>query len=163
MIILPNWNQLNLKQFNGIQQPKAVATLRNPKKLIKGTIEVYGKDNYASRYGKIEPIDPARMHSVKHGEIVKLQNNAKLHLFHAPGHANHHIIAFESSNRAVFTGDAFGVSYGQTAELRKFIAPTASPVVRHFFPISILFFLESKTFLPEIENCHQFLINFLYN
>lgn len=106
---------------------KTVNQLKNPEKLIKGTIDVYGEENFKSRYGYMEAVDPQRMHVVKHGEVLKLENDAEIQLYHAPGHASHHIVAFETSNRAIFTGDAFGVCIGQ-GDIRGYIAPTASPV-----------------------------------
>lgn len=94
-----------------LAHPRAVRHLIDPSRLLLSAERVYGREILEAVYGKIEPIAADRVRGVEDGEKLEFGNRT-LTFLHAPGHANHHICIRDSESNGVFTGDAFGVSYG---------------------------------------------------
>jgi len=107
--------------------PRARPHLVDPKRLIKGSMAVYGEPLYNSLYGTIHPIDDEKIKTVEDGEVIKL-DNLSFRILHTAGHARHHICIFEETSGTVFTGDTFGVAYPDLQlGTRKFIYPATTP------------------------------------
>ncbi|HLW74145.1 MAG TPA: MBL fold metallo-hydrolase [Gammaproteobacteria bacterium] len=111
---------------------RGAAHMVNPEKLIAGTKAVYGEAEFERLYGRIPPIDAARVAEVPDGSRLTL-GDSELLFIHTPGHALHHYCIVDEESASVFTGDTFGISYRvfDTAK-GAFIFPATTPV--HFDP-----------------------------
>lgn len=111
---------------------RGAAHMANPEKLIAGTKAVYGEVEFERLYGRIPPIDAARVVEVPDGSRLDL-GDSELLFIHTPGHALHHYCIVDAASRSVFTGDTFGISY-RVFDTTKgaFIFPATTPV--HFDP-----------------------------
>ena len=87
---------------------KGVRHLIDPTMLIKGTIEVMGREQL-ERCGEAIPIEEHRVHGVGDGDTIRLSDRQTLKFIDAPGHAPHELCICESRNGGVFTGDAVGI------------------------------------------------------
>lgn len=93
-----------------ICHPRAARHMANPTRLVAAVKDIYGDDMFEKLYGKIEPIDAARIRSVVDDETMTFGSRTWMFL-HTLGHATHHICIHDSSTNAVFTGDSFGLYY----------------------------------------------------
>ncbi len=82
--------------------------LVDPQRLNESSRQVYG-DLMDSVYGDCTPIDARRVRGVADGEQLDLGGGRRLDLLHTPGHAKHHIAAYDSDSGALFVGDSVGV------------------------------------------------------
>ena len=82
--------------------------LVDPERLNASSRRVYG-DLMDSVYGDCTPIDAQRVRGVGDGERLDLGGGRALDLLYTPGHAKHHIAAFDSDSGALFVGDSVGV------------------------------------------------------
>ena len=114
--------------------PRGVRHLVDPRRLIEGTIAVYGAAHMRELYGDILPVDPARIIETPHGTTLAL-NGRVLGFFDTPGHARHHVCVHDTKSGHVFAGDTFGLSYRELdRDGRHFVIPTSSPV--QFDPVA---------------------------
>ncbi len=115
-----------------VVHPAGAPHMRNPEKLVQGTIAVYGEALAKEMYGDILPIPDERVVEARDGESVSLAGRA-IALFFTEGHARHHYCLYDETSRGVFTGDSFGLSYRELDTARgAFIFPTTTPT--HFDP-----------------------------
>lgn len=106
---------------------RGVKHMVDPSRLIASATKVFGEDNMKKYYGEILPIDENRIVSVS--ETTKLSfGSDKLELFNSPGHAAHHYCIWSHNNRAIFTGDTFGLCYPELCSEKPFIFPTTTPI-----------------------------------
>jgi glyoxylase-like metal-dependent hydrolase (beta-lactamase superfamily II) len=82
--------------------------LVDPTRLNSSSRRVYG-DLMDSVYGDCTPIAPERVRGVGDGERLNLGGGRQLRLLHTPGHAKHHIAAYDDDSGALFVGDSVGV------------------------------------------------------
>jgi glyoxylase-like metal-dependent hydrolase (beta-lactamase superfamily II) len=107
--------------------PRGARHMADPRKLIAGTVAVYGEAPTRQMYGDIVPIPAARMLETPHGSSVRL-NGRELQFLDTPGHARHHVAILDTRSGHVFAGDVFGLSYRDLdQDGRQFIVPTSSP------------------------------------
>jgi len=112
--------------------PRGARHMIDPRKLIEGTVAVYGERHMREMYGEIMPIDVARVIETPHESSVSLAGR-ELRFFDTPGHARHHVCIHDTRSGHVFSGDTFGLSYRELDDGdRQFVIPTSSPV--HFDP-----------------------------
>ena len=90
--------------------PKGERHLVDPSKLWRGASELFG-DELVNRYGRPQPINAARVRSIGDGEEINLGTGLTLRAIWTPGHASHHLSYELEGLRAVFTGDAVGITY----------------------------------------------------
>ncbi|MFH2130585.1 MAG: MBL fold metallo-hydrolase [bacterium] len=88
--------------------PKGKGHLSDPNRLIAGARQVY-QESFDRLFNPILPIAEERIQTVSGGETFDLGNGRQLQFYEAFGHARHHIIAFDSESRGIFTGDIAGV------------------------------------------------------
>jgi glyoxylase-like metal-dependent hydrolase (beta-lactamase superfamily II) len=89
--------------------------LVDPERLNESSRRAYG-DLYDTVYGDCTPIDSPRVRGVADGDRLDLGGGHRLHLLYTPGHAKHHIAAFDPDAGALFVGDSVGVKLpGMTA------------------------------------------------
>ncbi|MPZ74384.1 MAG: MBL fold metallo-hydrolase [Nitriliruptorales bacterium] len=82
--------------------------LVEPERLNASSRRVYG-DLMDSVYGDCTPIDAGRVRGVADGERLDLGGGRVLDLLYTPGHAKHHIAAYDADTGALFVGDSVGV------------------------------------------------------
>lgn len=115
-----------------VVHPRGAPHMIDPSRLVAGTEAVYGVEKTREMYGRIRPIDAARIAEPADGERFLLAGR-ELEVFHTEGHARHHYCLSDPQSRGVFTGDSFGISYRELdTEAGQFIFPTTTPV--HFDP-----------------------------
>ena len=89
--------------------------LVDPERLNASSRRVYG-DLMDSVYGDCTPIAAERVRGVADGERLDMGGGRMLDLLYTPGHAKHHIAAFDADSGALFVGDSVGVKMeGMTA------------------------------------------------
>ncbi|MCU0848211.1 MAG: MBL fold metallo-hydrolase [Spirochaetes bacterium] len=110
-----------------LAHPRALPHLINPEKLIKGAMAVYGADKFERLYGRISPIDPARIRAMDDGEELVFGSRS-LRFMHTLGHSKHHFCVYDSGENCIFTGDSFGLCYPVLQKgSRPFIYPSTTP------------------------------------
>ena len=89
---------------------------------------MYGDRVYDELYGRLVPIPGARIRAVADNEALPL-GGSRLRVLETPGHALHHVALHDETADAVFSGDAFGISYRvfDSPEGEAFIFATSSP------------------------------------
>ena len=102
--------------------------MTDPTKLLAGVREVYGAEATERMYGSLIPVPASRVLTPRDGEVITLGGRSIVCL-DTPGHARHHMVYFDRTANAVFTGDAFGITYpGFDVGGRQSAFPTTSPV-----------------------------------
>ena len=101
---------------------KGARHMADPTRLIDSAARVYGPllDNF---YGRMRPIDAARVVVPAEGEALDLGGGYALEFFDAPGHAKHHLGILERSSGTLFAGDAVGVRLPEAGFLRPATPP----------------------------------------
>ncbi|ANQ86539.1 hydroxyacylglutathione hydrolase [Azoarcus olearius] len=107
--------------------PRGLRHMVDPARLWEGTMAVYGPERAFQLYGRLVPVAEERIVPATDGLTVELGGRA-LHVLDVPGHARHHICVHDEFAQALFTGDAFGISYRDLdVDGRAFILPTTTP------------------------------------
>lgn len=96
--------------------------LVDPGRLNASSRQVYG-DVMDTVYGDCTPIAAERVRGVADGEVLDLGGGRRLDLLYTPGHAKHHIAAFDSDTGALFVGDSVGVKMPGMAVIRPATPP----------------------------------------
>jgi glyoxylase-like metal-dependent hydrolase (beta-lactamase superfamily II) len=123
-----------LPNAKAVLHPRGAAHMIAPEKLIAGTRAVYGDAAYEELYGEIVALPEERVLIVEDGDRLML-GSRELEFIHTPGHALHHYCIVDQANRAVFSGDTFGLSYRETdTAAGPFIFPTTTPT--QFDPVA---------------------------
>lgn len=82
--------------------------LHDPSRLNASSRRVYG-ELMDRVYGDCSPIEQQRLLGVGDGHTLDLGGGRRLELLYTPGHAKHHIAAWDEDTGSVFTGDSVGV------------------------------------------------------
>jgi glyoxylase-like metal-dependent hydrolase (beta-lactamase superfamily II) len=111
-----------------VVHPRGAPHLVDPAKLEAGARAVYGDRVYDELYGRLVPIAGSRIRAVSDQETLSL-GGSQLRVLETPGHALHHIALHDETADAIFSGDAFGISYRvfDSPEAEAFIFATSSP------------------------------------
>ena len=108
--------------------PRGARHIADPRRLIEGTIAVYGEEAARRLYGDIVPVPAARIIETPHGARLSL-NGRQLAFIDTPGHARHCVCMVDGRTGHIFAGDTFGLSYRELdVDGKCFIFPTTSPV-----------------------------------
>jgi len=108
--------------------PRGTRHICDPRRLIEGTIAVYGEQVARRLYGDIVPVPVARVLETPHEARLSL-NGRELRFIDTPGHARHCVCIVDGGTGDIFAGDTFGLSYRELdVDGRCFIYPTTSPV-----------------------------------
>ncbi len=117
-----------LPQAKLVVHPRGARHMIDPTKLWAGASAVYGEDAMRRNYGRLVPVDPARVIEAPEGFRLELGSRPLLFL-DTPGHARHHFCVWDEASRSMFAGDTFGLAYPQLASGRgAFVMPTTTPV-----------------------------------
>jgi glyoxylase-like metal-dependent hydrolase (beta-lactamase superfamily II) len=111
-----------------LAHPRGVPHLVDPARLEAGTRAIYGDRAYDEHFGSLVPIPRERIRALADDELVRL-GGSPLRVVETPGHALHHLALHDETAGAVFSGDAFGISYRafDGPEGEAFIFATSSP------------------------------------
>ena len=108
--------------------PRGARHMVSPRRLIEGTIAVYGEEEARRLYGDIVKIPVERILETPHETRVSL-NGRDMRFLDTPGHARHCVCIVDGRSGHIFAGDTFGLSYRELdIDGRRFIFPTTSPV-----------------------------------
>lgn len=111
-----------------VVHPRGAPHMIDPARLVAGSIAVYGEARFRELYGEIEPITAGRVVQAPDGFELDWRGR-RLVFIDTPGHARHHLCIYDAASGAVFTGDAFGLSYREfDVAGRPFVFPTTTPV-----------------------------------
>lgn len=96
--------------------------LVDPQRLNASSRRVYG-ELMDSVYGECTPISQERVRGVADGDVLQLGGGRRLDLLYTPGHAKHHIAAFDPDTGDLFVGDSVGVKMPGMAVIRPATPP----------------------------------------
>lgn len=89
-----------------------VKHLVNPDlKLLPMVRRLYGEKFFSEQYEGLVPSPANRSKPLTNGETIKVGDDIQLQILDTPGHAWHHISVYESQQKILFAGDAYGVAY----------------------------------------------------
>ena len=89
---------------------RGVRHLADPSRLWQAAVDIYGVEGAFARYGRLVPVDAARIDVAREGMNLPL-GDSRLQVLETPGHARHHVCYWDATARALFAGDTFGLSY----------------------------------------------------
>lgn len=108
--------------------PRGARHLIDPRALWEGALAIYGAEEMARSYGELTPVAAERVVTSSDDMTLEL-GGSTLRLIDTPGHARHHHCIWDEDTRGWFTGDTFGISYGEFTTARgRWIFPTTTPV-----------------------------------
>ena len=118
----------HLPNARAVIHPRGAAHMKDPWKLIQGTIAVYGEQHFRDIYEDVTPIPDARI--IVAGDLQEFSLAGRtLECFFTEGHARHHYCIWDPRSAGVFTGDSFGVSYRELDTANgEFIFPSSTPI-----------------------------------
>ena len=110
-----------------VLHPRGARHMIDPSKLVAAAQDVYGERRFKLLYGDLPPIPAERVITVEDGEKLSLGGH-EFEFIHTTGHANHHYCIVDKTNRTIFSGDTFGMSYRELdTEQGHFIMPITTP------------------------------------
>ncbi|MCP4764880.1 MAG: MBL fold metallo-hydrolase [Gammaproteobacteria bacterium] len=117
----------HFEQAQLLVHARGASHMIDPRKLVEGTIGVYGEDKFARLYGRIEPIAAERVTVADDLANFSLEDR-ELIFIDTPGHARHHFCIYDERSSGIFTGDTFGICYDSMKPLPRGLIPTTPPV-----------------------------------
>jgi len=111
-----------------IVHPRGARHLIDPSRLVAGARPLYG-ERFDEFFGEVLPVPAERIHTPEDGETLELEEGRTLAIYHAPGHARHHLVVHDPVARGLFSGDALGSCYPALSRLieRDYILPLTPP------------------------------------
>ena len=109
-----------------LAHPRAARHIIDPARLIAGTKEVYGEEQFTRLYGEIKGVPESRVRTMADDESLVFGNRT-LRFLHTRGHANHHFCIHDSESNGVFTGDSFGIAYPDLRVTAPFVFASTTP------------------------------------
>jgi glyoxylase-like metal-dependent hydrolase (beta-lactamase superfamily II) len=103
--------------------PAGARHLAEPERLLAGTRAVFGDEVMDRVIGGLEPTDAARIRPLADAEQVDLGDGRTLTAVDSPGHARHHLGLLDSLTGDLYVGDAAGLWFADTHEVRPATPP----------------------------------------
>lgn len=100
-----------------------VRHLVDPSRLWRSAARIYGDEQLAQMWGRVEPVDRSRLVVLDEGTRLPLGGGRTLDVLHTPGHAKHHVVFHEETSGGLFVGDSLGLCYPHG----HFVLPQAPP------------------------------------
>lgn len=111
-----------------IVHPKGLPHMIDPSKLQAGATAVYGEEAFQRDFGDLEAIPEQRTLAASDLQSFALGGRT-LQFLHTPGHANHHGCIFDHASGHLYTGDTFGLGYGEfRVHGKPLLVATTTPV-----------------------------------
>ena len=92
--------------------PRGARHMIDPTALYEGALAVYGPVEMERAYGRLVPVPAERVLATHEGLRLNLADRV-LEFIDLPGHARHHHGIWDEASRCWFTGDTFGMAYGE--------------------------------------------------
>lgn len=118
--------------------------LVDPERLNASSRRVYG-ELMDTVYGDCTPVDSQRVRGVGNGDTLDMGGGRTLELLATPGHAKHHIGAYDPDLGNLFVGDSVGVKMPGMTEIRPATPPPDFDLVLAERSLSRYEELEPKT------------------
>lgn len=117
-----------LPNAQAVLHPRGAPHMVDPRKLIEGSIGVYGEQAFKDLYGEVLPIPAERVIATTDGQRLTLGRRT-FEFIDAPGHARHHHVPIDLDHREAYAGDNFGICYHEfDTAAGPFMLPTSTPV-----------------------------------
>lgn len=96
-------------------------------KLLPAVRTLFGGQFYDEQYAGIVAVEKSRTQELADNQIITV-GGCQLQILHTPGHAWHHLCAYDPAHDLLYAGDAYGVSYrALDRDKAAFIAPVMPP------------------------------------
>jgi glyoxylase-like metal-dependent hydrolase (beta-lactamase superfamily II) len=99
-----------VRRFPGLEvfvHSNGASHLADPTKLLRSAERIYG-DDMEKLWGEVLPVPEANLRPLDGGETVHAAGRS-LEVAYTPGHAVHHVVYFDGSDRTAYVGDVAGV------------------------------------------------------
>jgi glyoxylase-like metal-dependent hydrolase (beta-lactamase superfamily II) len=112
-----------------VVHPRGARHMANPAVLYASALAVYGQAEMDRSYGRLVPVDAARVVTTADGMVIELAGRP-LRFADTPGHARHHHCIWDEATLGWFTGDTFGLGYRELDNARgePGMLPASTPV-----------------------------------
>ena len=101
---------------------KGAPHLADPTRLLRSAERIYG-DELERLWGRVLPVPEQNLHVLEGGETIEAAWR-ELDVAYTPGHASHHVVYFDRSDRTAYVGDVAGVRIPPASFIR---LPTPPP------------------------------------
>jgi glyoxylase-like metal-dependent hydrolase (beta-lactamase superfamily II) len=81
--------------------------LADPARLLQSAERIYG-DDMQRLWGRVVPVPEENLRVLKGGEVITA-GGRELEVTYTPGHASHHVVFLDRSDRTAYVGDVGGV------------------------------------------------------
>jgi glyoxylase-like metal-dependent hydrolase (beta-lactamase superfamily II) len=81
--------------------------LADPSRLLQSAERIYG-DDMQRLWGRVVPVPEDNLHILAGGEVIEVAGRT-LEVTYTPGHASHHVVYLDRSDRTAYVGDVGGV------------------------------------------------------
>ena len=102
----------SLPQARLVVHPAGARHLVDPSRLMTSATAVYGEETMQSSFGQMVSVAKERVIESEDGMTLELGSRL-LQFFDTPGHAKHHHCIWDERSQGFFTGDTFGMAYGE--------------------------------------------------
>jgi glyoxylase-like metal-dependent hydrolase (beta-lactamase superfamily II) len=117
----------SLPEARLLVHPRGLRHMLDPSALYQGAMALYGEAEMQRSYGQLQAIPASRAQASTDSMTVMLADRPLL-LIDTPGHARHHHCIWDARSRGWFSGDTFGLSYGEfKGENGALIMPISTP------------------------------------
>ena len=117
----------SLPEARLLVHPRGLRHMLDPSALYQGAMALYGEAEMQRSYGQLQAIPASRALASTDSMTVMLADRPLL-LIDTPGHARHHHCIWDARSRGWFSGDTFGLSYGEfKGENGALIMPISTP------------------------------------
>ena len=117
----------SLPEARLLVHPRGLRHMLDPSALYQGAMALYGEAEMQRSYGQLQAIEASRAQASSDSMTVMLSDRPLL-LIDAPGHARHHHCIWDARSRGWFSGDTFGLSYGEfKSDNGALIMPISTP------------------------------------
>ena len=117
----------SLPEARLLVHPRGLRHMIDPSALYQGAMALYGEAEMQRSYGQLQAIPASRALASTDSMTVMLADRPLL-LIDTPGHARHHHCIWDARSRGWFSGDTFGLSYGEfKSDNGALIMPISTP------------------------------------
>ncbi len=117
----------SLPEARLLVHPRGLRHMLDPSALYQGAMALYGESEMQRSYGQLQAIEASRA-LVSTDSMTVMLSDRPLLLIDTPGHARHHHCIWDARSRGWFSGDTFGLSYGEfKSDNGALIMPISTP------------------------------------
>ena len=117
----------SLPEARPLVHPRGLRHMLDPSALYQGAMALYGEAEMQRSYGQLQAIEASRA-LVSTDSMTVMLSDRPLLLIDTPGHARHPHCIWDARSRGWFSGDTFGLSYGEfKSDNGALIMPISTP------------------------------------